>query len=526
MKEQVRNNLLWGLACVVLGAGCLAGFGFYYSQLEKTESLEQQLAELGQKEKQSVIVQHISTQMEEIAREQQILSDERRKEAEQQTIVANEMRMQAEQEQHRAQQAEQAARLSERKAVEASDIAEAQRQLAVQRQEEAEYNRSVADTLSYLAMARSLGTLAVTQQNTGNQDLAALLTYAAYTYTKRYKGDIYQPAIYEALAQISSNSRQWTIGRGAIMKQSIVPGRTNEFITVSTYGEISRNRLNKDQLSSEQLFADEKYDFRDLYIDKDGTIYAVSFNGVLIERRTNGRVEEYPLSTAIHPFRLFKRQDNTLLITAEQSVMLFDVNQHKIVKTLPLHFSTSVAGIRNDEIVLFDQTGKMFVVDKDVNTITQQTLPFMIPIMSYGYQPSTGRSAFGAIDGTIYYFDSDGKMQRLVGHRSRISRLNFNNDQLFSTSYDGTVRFWNITSEKIEPTTVLQSDQWIISSAFDGTNYSWTGDLNGNLTQTLIQPEMMAENVHKSLKRNFTQEEWIYYIGNNIPYESFISKGQ
>ena len=125
--------MLWGLACVVLGAGCLAGFGFYYSQLEKTESLEQQLAELGQKEKQSVIVQHISTQMEEIAREQQIISDERRKEAEEQTIVANEMRMQAEQEQQRAHQAELAARESERKAVEASDVAETQRQLAVQR---------------------------------------------------------------------------------------------------------------------------------------------------------------------------------------------------------------------------------------------------------------------------------------------------------------------------------------------------------------------------------------------------------
>ena len=519
--------MLWGLACVVLGAGCLTGFVFYHFEKEKTESLEQQLAELSQKEKESVIVQHISTQMEEIAREQQILSDERRKEAEQQTIVANEMRMQAEQEQHRAQQAEQAARLSERKAVEASDIAEAQRQLAVQRQEEAEYNRSVADTLSYLAMARSLGTLAVTQQNTGNQDLAALLTYAAYTFTKRYQGDIYQPAIYEALAQISSNSRQWTIGRGAIMVQKSIPGRANDFITVSTYGEICRHSMRQNQLHTETLLADEKYDFRDAYVADDGTIYAVSFTGVLVVCRANGRVEEYPLTTAIHPFRIFSRPDQTLLLTAEHSVLLFDVNQRKVVKTLPLQFSTNVAGQRKDEILLFDQTGKMYVVDKNVSSITQQSLPFLQPVMSYVCQNETGRYAIGTIDGTIYYFDAKGKMQRLVGHRSRVSRLKFSNDRLFSTSYDGTARFWNLTGEKIEPITVLQTDQWIICSSFDeNNNYSWTGDLNGNLTQTLIQPEMMAENVHKSLKRNFTQEEWIYYIGNNIPYESFITKGQ
>lgn len=515
------------MVCVLLGAASLGGFGLYLNEKGKNQTLEQQLAELSQKEKESVIVQHISTQMEEIAREQQILSDERRKEAEQQTIVANEMRLQAEQEQHKAQQAEQAARQSERKAVEASDVAEAQRQLAVQRQEEAEYSRSVADTLSYLAMARSLGTLAVTQQNAGNKDLAALLAYAAYTYTKRYQGDIYQPAIYEALAQISSNSRRWTIGRGAIMKESKISGSANDFITVSTYGEISRHSMRQDQLHSVSLMADEKYDFRDVTIGGDGTIYAISYTGMLVIGHPNGRIEELPLPTAVHPFHIFDRYDNTLLITAEQSVLLFDTSQRKVVKTLPLHFNASMAGARNDEILLFDQTGKMYAVDKNVSTITPQSLPFLQPVMSYVYQQSTGRSAYGTIDGTIYYFDAKGKMQRLVGHRSRVSRLNFYKDQLFSTSYDGTVRFWNITSEKIEPTTVLQSDQWIISSSFDENNiYSWTGDLNGNLTQTLIQPELMAENVRKSLKRNFSQEEWAYYIGNNIPFESFISKGQ
>jgi hypothetical protein len=40
----------------------------------------------------------------------------------------------------------------------------------------------------------------------------------------------------------------------------------------------------------------------------------------------------------------------------------------------------------------------------------------------------------------------------------------------------------------------------------------------------LITVSEMAKYIKESLTRDFTQEEWAYYIGNNIPYESFIGK--
>ena len=173
------------------------------------------MAELSKKERQSFIVQRISTQMEEIAKEQQTISDQQRKEAIEQKNIANDMRQKAELEQHKAEEAEQAARQSERKAIEASAVAETQRELAVQRLREAQYSRSVADTLSFIALARSLGLRAFTLYNTGNTELATLLANASYVYTHRYQGDVYNSAIYEALALISKNSIQWSVGRGS-----------------------------------------------------------------------------------------------------------------------------------------------------------------------------------------------------------------------------------------------------------------------------------------------------------------------
>ena len=34
----------------------------------------------------------------------------------------------------------------------------------------------------------------------------------------------------------------------------------------------------------------------------------------------------------------------------------------------------------------------------------------------------------------------------------------------------------------------------------------------------------MIETIRKKLKRNLTTEEWNYFIGENVPYESFVEK--
>lgn len=519
----MKTGVVQWTAIGLLGIGTVVGLTLYQKEKTKSEDLERQLAELTQKERQSVVVQHISSQMEEIAREQQIISDEQRKAAEDQTIVANEMRRQAEVEQQKAQEAEQQARLSESKAVEASNIAETQRRLAVERQHEAEYSRSVADTLGYLAMARSLGSMAITQRNTGNHELASMLAYAAYAFTKRYKGDVYQSAIYEALALTSENNKRWNIGHGALMKTCFMPNDKSSFMAISTYGEITMNNLKNGHLQTEMVFFNKQYDFRDLLIDDDATIYALSSDGHLLTGR-QGALRDLFIQGASHAFRLFRDKANGLLIViSEQAVHVMDGTSLKPLRTLPLNFKTRVAGKDIDgSICLFDTRGMMYVIDNQYHSVTPRILPFNQPVMSFAYHWTKGYKAYGTYDGTIYLVDNKGKVKKLVGHRSRVSRITFDDNLLYSTSYDGTARFWNINNEKIEPMTILKSNQWLVCFTFDQTsNYIWTGDQNGNINQTMISADLMAEKVHATLKRDFTPQEWDYYIGNQIPFESF-----
>jgi hypothetical protein len=53
------------------------------------------------------------------------------------------------------------------------------------------------------------------------------------------------------------------------------------------------------------------------------------------------------------------------------------------------------------------------------------------------------------------------------------------------------------------------------------------GDIKGNLTAVNISIPLMVDAIKKKLKRNMTQEEWNYFIGQNVPYETFVdTKGK
>lgn len=495
----------------------------YEKEQVKVKELEQQLTILSKKEKESAVMQSVNAQMEELATQQRIISEEQRDEAEQQARIANDMRLHAEQERQNAEQERQNAQEAEKRALEASEVAKGQRVIAENQRVQAEYAKRVADTLSILTMARNLGNIALTQESAGNKDLASLLAYASYLFTKRYQGDVYHPSIYEALTKISGGNRRWAVAHGAIMKTLGIPG-SNSFMTISKYGEILKHTKVGNNLQTKPIFSDKNYDIRDIYINNEKTYYAVSNTGHLIACKENGKTHIVLIDGAVRPFRIYS-YGNELVVTAEQSVHVIDATTLRPIKTLPLQFKTQIAGRKDGQIVLFDLTGNMYILNKDFSKVTRQNLPFKGRVTSYNHNASTNQQAYGMYDGTIYYIDPTGKMHKLIGHNSRVTRINYNKNRLYTCSYDGTVRYWNVMNEKVDPITILNLRQWIVCLSFDKSNhFIWTGDQNGNLTETLIDIPDMANRLKNSLKRNLTRDEWNYYIGRSIPYETFIGK--
>lgn len=527
-------------ACTGLLLAGIATTGFigWHSEHKKVEDLQAQMVELKKKEMRSAVDRSISAQMEDIANEQREISDEKREEALRQTRVANEMRLRSEQERLNALEAEQNAVASEKKALEASTVAEKQRQFAEQQQKVAEqqqkmaehervlaeFSKRKADTLSYIALGRSLGSISTIQAQAGNNDIANLLSYASYLYTSRYKGDIYHPTVFQSLMQMSQSKVSWSEHAGAVMNMEYLPDKDNALVSVSNYGEIILSERQGNHLKTTTLFKNNKYDFRDVIVSpSSGNICAVSRTGHLVIIQKNlTTFSTIVLDNIEHPMRLHELNKNDLLVIGERALALVDVNRGIIRGTNPLPFHVTLGSRKEGLPLLFDDQGQMHLV-RGLDNYDNKKVPVPGKVTAYCESKNTGIEAYGMSDGTIWTMDKSGKKQQLIGHRSRISKMRLNGRQLFSASYDGSVNLWMADKEKVESMTLIETSNWIMHFCYDSKKSTfWIGDVKGNLTAVNISVPLMVETIKKKMKRNLTTEEWNYFIGKDVPYETFI----
>ena len=173
-----------------------------HTSLARLEYLEELMRDAQQREEKAVVVRRVSKQMEEIAYQQKEISDRQREQAEQQAEENYRMKLRVEEEWKKAVVARQ-------EALEAYQLADRQKALAEERQYQAEYAKRVADTLTYLTLGRSLGSLSITQHQTGNYEIASLLAYSAWSFVGRYQGDVFLPSVFNSLSLSAGQTFLW-----------------------------------------------------------------------------------------------------------------------------------------------------------------------------------------------------------------------------------------------------------------------------------------------------------------------------
>ena len=195
--------------------------------------------------------------MEEIAYGQQALSEERSQEAIRQSEIAQRMTLLSEAERKKAIEAQGIAELSATEAMDAYQMAERQRSEADRQRQQAEHAKLVADTLNYISLGRTLGSQSYAIYQAGDTELGNMLAYASYLYTNDYGGDLYAPAVFQALTQSAGSRRSWSIHNGSIARIDMLPG-SGRLLSVSTYGEVFAHKMTGDRLVTERLLSDRQ----------------------------------------------------------------------------------------------------------------------------------------------------------------------------------------------------------------------------------------------------------------------------
>ena len=512
-----RKDVIIGCMGVLLLSSVSAGLYVHHVDDERISELEAQLDVLHEQEKQSVVDRRVSKQMEEIAFGQQTLSEERSREAIRQSEIAQEMTLRSETERKRAIEAQGIAEDAAQEAMTAYQMAEHQRVEADNQRRQAEHSKQVTDTLNYISLGRTLGSQSYAIYQSGDKEVGNMLAYASYLYTSDYNGDLFYPSVFQAFTQSAGGRRTWNIHTGSISRIDLLP-TDGSMLTVSTYGELFAHRMQGSQMQTSRLINDKSYRFRDMFAAPNGKVYVVSHTGHLVVVNGNQTHVIY-LENIARPFSL-QNMDNgrQLLIIGENSVALLDTATDKIIGTHRLAFRVTNTGRRDYKPLLFDNRGYMHLVNS-LDDITNEKVPVSGQVTSFASSKNEHLTAYGMADGTIWMIDGKKKTHKLVGHLSQITKMKFNGKRLYSSSYDGKLLFWMTSDTQIKPITLFQSVSWLNDFTFNkNKDYIWTGEHNGTVTEYLVAMPKIAERLRQNVKRNFTTEEWNYYVGKGIPY--------
>lgn len=509
MKIETKDYI-WGSVCGVLLLAL--GFAWYENDTlsRESEARRVELESYQENEGKSYVVERISQQMEDIAYQQKDIAEKQREEAVFQMSVADSMRLRAEEEQRNAQE-------FARNMVEARNMAEEQRERAIQQQRRAEYARTVADTLSNVALGRVLASLSAVQYQAGNRDASALLAYASWSFTTEYRGNVYLPVIFNALILNSRSFQTQNVHRGGVSRIVSCPDSAGDYVSVSRYGEVKRWHGLPGEIRDQLLFSDSTCSFRDVYVDTNQTIYALSYEGKMCLFSPNTPVETLLLPETSGWMRVCPFDAERLLLASEHHLYFFDKAQKQIVRTIPLPQKLTALSEKEGQWFAYGEGGTLHRVGLD-GALTPLEHWNSETVTACAWSPELQKLATGTENGNIYLVDVAGNsMRKLTGHRSKITQLLFHGHHLLSGSYDCTVNMWDVNATKQEPVPVRTLPSWVYCLALGPDETLWIGDESGAISHIMISPDRMAKRIQKGLKRDFTDDEWNYYIGNNLP---------
>ena len=107
------------------------------------------------------------------------------------------------------------------------------------------------------------------------------------------------------------------------------------------------------------------------------------------------------------------------------------------------------------------------------------------------------------------------------GHEARVNSVQFSSDnkRLASASFDGSVNVWEVSNLNGIPIKLDDHDDWVWFVEFspDG-EYLLAGCKNDVIKRWPMRPSTLSEGICAKVGRNLTKEEWIEFVGKDIPY--------
>lgn len=193
--------------------------------------------------------------------------------------------------------------------------------------------------------------------------------------------------------------------------------------------------------------------------------------------------------------------DGKTLVTGsdDSTARVWDADSGEVLLKLTGHegWVLSVAVNGDGVVATADSEGRVAIWDTNKKTLLRVIQAHRAWVRAITFSEDGKRLATGADDATVKIWDTNtGKLLRtLTGHTNWITGVLFIDNQVVSSSRDGTVQFWNAVSGN--NTRKLELEQWIYYLALspDGTRFATAAQngvkiwnrINGRLIQTVSE---------------------------------------
>jgi len=175
---------------------------------------------------------------------------------------------------------------------------------------------------------------------------------------------------------------------------------------------------------------------------------------------------------------------------------------------------------KNDNIYTFDilKKSKFKLLKKIPNT----------SISSIDYNHNNSRIACGTFERKIIIIlraNPEKNTVPILAHKSTVTNVKFHpiSNFLASASFDQTIKLWNLDIADEHPVIFDEHDSWVYSIAFskDGERLV-SGGRDKTVRTFVVNQELLVKDIEAKVNRNFSNSEWNYFIGTDIPFEKTL----
>lgn len=385
-----------------------------------------------------------------------------------------------------------------------------------------------------ISVAKSMSLRSVQVQE--KSDLQALLAYQAYLFNKKNKGSVNDADIYKGLYTIaktrgSETCRSFTDAYdGLIRSIAFMPGK-KVFFTSGSDGKVLKWDMDGVKKSYEVIYKNSEI------ID----VLAVSPDaGWLACGEESSAIRMVSLKSRDNNYELkgHNGKIKSLIFSFDGKFLYSAALDGKVLKwDLEAKTSTEIATgntfITSIDISVGDKyfagisnEGRMQVWDPDGSykklTISSEGKT----IKSIKFNPDGKKIAVGYNDGTLELWDIAGrkKVAEIRAHSDYVNEIRFNDDmkQMATAGHDGAIKLWDLNDLSAVPVSFEDNKGLLIAFEFspDG-QVILSGSVEGEpeLVSRPAYADAFASDGCNYVTRNFNMDEWMAYVGKDIPYE-------